>query len=290
MRSSIAVAVLFLVSVACLPQDLQIDAATHWDAGTLTLEIRAPLQNATTLLPNARSAARRRIDEAAPQLLRETLAPIVVDSRTTVAQAMRRRPELFHVIGGLWDSATAEHSRLNRSLSEYVMHHTVRLFPDVAALFIAHEAGYAPPRVLEWEPTIRFTGLVIYAKGEYPVHGEDRMDQLQPALFPRLYDERTNLILEKEMMDPSTVLSHGLVAYTDGLDESPFRERIGPNPLRTVAAGLFGSYPTDILIPSDAARKLLVLEENRRILREGRILVICDLTDATIRQDERPVP
>jgi hypothetical protein len=290
MRGSTALAFLFLASVVCIAQDLQVDAATHWDEGALTLEIRAPLQNATTLLPNARSAARRKIHEAAPQLLRETLAPIVVDSRTTVAQAMRRRPELFHAIGGLWDADTAEQTRLDRSLSEYVMHHTVRLFPDLAALFVAHEEGYALPRVLVWEPTIRFTGLVIYAKGEYPVHGEERMDRLQPALFPRLYDERTNLILEKEMMDPPAVLSHGLVAYTDSLDESPFRERIGPNPLRTVAAGLFGSYPTDILIPSDAARKLLVLEENRRVLTEGRILVICDLTEAAMPETEMPRP
>lgn len=290
MRGSMLVASLFLVSAVCIPQDLQVDARTHWDAGTLTLEIRAPLRNATTLLPNARSAARRRIHDATPQLLRETLAPIVVDSRTTVAQAMRRRPELFHALGGLWDSDAAEQTRLNRSLSEYVMHHTIRLFPDLAGFFIAHEQGYAPPRVLEWEPTIRFTGLVIYAKGEYPLHGEDRMDRLQPALFPRLFDERTNLILEKEMMDPSAVLSQGLVAYTDSLDEGPFRERIGANPLRTVAAGLFGTYPTDILIPSAAARKLLVLEENRRILTEGRILVICDLTEAAMPPTEAPAP
>jgi hypothetical protein len=203
---------------------------------------------------------------------------------------MRRRPELFHAIGGLWDTDTPEHTRLDRSLSQYVVHHIVRLFPDLASLFLSHQEGYEPPRVLEWVPTIRFTGLVIYAKGEYPVHGEGRMDRLQPALFPRLYDERTNLILEKEMMEPAAVLAHGLLAYTDGLDESPFRRRIGANPLRTVAAGLFGDYRTDILIPSDAARKLLVLPENRRILTEGRILVICDLTEATVSQDDAPAP
>ena len=56
--------------------------------------------------------------------------------------------------------------------------------------------------------------------------------------------------------------------------EPGYTERIGLNPLRTMARGVFGKNSTDIIIPREVARQLLAVEENHRLLLEGRVLVV----------------
>ena len=65
-----------------------------------------------------------------------------------------------------------------------------------------------------------------------------------------------------------------MIAYTtDPSDRGP-ADRIGSNPLRILARGVFGRNDTDLLIPTESAHRLLATADNRRLLREGRILVV----------------
>ena len=179
-------------------------------------------------------------------------------------------------------NANAQHAKLTAShltpdLSQFVVTYTLDLFPEVIRLFIQHTYPYPTPRILTYEPTTAFSGIVIFMKGLYPVHGEQNSTSLNPALFPKIFDTNMRLVLEKDMMDPSVLKNWGVVAYTDSLNEKLFTDRIGFTPLRIKAAGIFGKQYTDIIIPLEAARKILYSPQNRKLLTEGKILVICDL-------------
>ena len=144
------------------------------------------------------------------------------------------------------------------------------------APFVQHERPYPIRRLLGFVPSRTFTGLVIYARGELPWHGKQAGERAKPALLPRLLDENTEPVLTPEMCDPKFLLLWGPAAYSFSDDETPYRERIGELPLRTMARGVFGRNATDLLLPNEAVRQLLTRESNRRLLREARILIILD--------------
>jgi hypothetical protein len=60
-----------------------------------------------------------------------------------------------------------------------------------------------------------------------------------------------------------------------GLD--PDVERlVGKNPLRIIARGVFGTRPTDPIIDRDDALLIISSENNRRLLREGKVVFVLD--------------
>jgi hypothetical protein len=75
-------------------------------------------------------------------------------------------------------------------------------------------------------------------------------------------------------MDPDFAARWGTAVFTEGFDEAAFADRIGTNPLRIIATGLFGIVPADPKIPVADADVLLHSETGRRLLAEGRILII----------------
>ena len=56
--------------------------------------------------------------------------------------------------------------------------------------------------------------------------------------------------------------------------EAPFLKRIGLFPLRVMAQQVFGRHHCDLILPREAVKKLLCSDNNRNVLKEGRILII----------------
>ena len=134
-------------------------------------------------------------------------------------------------------------------------------------------------RSLGYVATRKFSGLLIHAKGRLPEAGSSRMTAARPALFPRIWDEQMNLVLDKGMCSPEALARWGMVGYALDPDEDAAVLRVGNFPLRLAARGVFGDKPADIVISTDGARKLLTLAENIALLREGRIVIVYDSLD-----------
>ena len=85
-----------------------------------------------------------------------------------------------------------------------------------------------------------------------------------------------NLIYEKNIVEPSRAKKQGIVLYTGTLDESMYRDRIGTEPLRIIARGVFGDNRTDPIISNEDAERILAKSENIELLRQGKIVIVCD--------------
>ena len=85
-----------------------------------------------------------------------------------------------------------------------------------------------------------------------------------------------NLIYEKNIVEPSRAKKQGIVLYTGTLDESMYRDRIGTEPLRIIARGVFGDNRTDPIISNEDAERILAKSENIDLLRQGKIVIVCD--------------
>ena len=85
-----------------------------------------------------------------------------------------------------------------------------------------------------------------------------------------------NLIYEKNIVDPDQAKKHSIVLYTGTLDDSEYRDRIGTEPLRIIARGVFGDNRTDPIISNEDAERILAKKENIELLRQGKIVIVCD--------------
>jgi hypothetical protein len=144
---------------------------------------------------------------------------------------------------------------------------------------VEHSQPGEIPHRIAWFPTREYTGIVIYAGKSLPVHGEAFESPIVPCLFPEIFDDETNPVLSIKMGDPAYLKRWGSAAYTPSFDETPWRERIGERPLHIIATGLYGKHPTDLKISLEDAALILALPANRRLLAEGRVLIIFDPPD-----------
>jgi hypothetical protein len=105
-----------------------------------------------------------------------------------------------------------------------------------------------------------------------------------------------NLVYERNILDPKSA-NRTLVRYAAEADI--FRDNpsglspelsalVGDNPLRIIARGVFGIRPTDPIIDREDALVILSSEENRRLLREGKVAII--LGDGALETRLETVP
>jgi hypothetical protein len=88
-----------------------------------------------------------------------------------------------------------------------------------------------------------------------------------------------NLVYDRTMTNPAD--TRGVIKYINlneifaatpsGVDAA-LEERIGTNPLRVIAREVYGAVPTDLVIDRDDALLVLSSENNRKLLREGRVI------------------
>ncbi|HUX11474.1 MAG TPA: hypothetical protein VMW87_00525 [Spirochaetia bacterium] len=250
------------------------DSSVDWEKATLSLILSATVADSGKNAPAAAYRSEQDIDRSLPQMLARAILPLQVDSLHTAADLVTDSPGLYQSFGAVSNQAQKGYPTYSSDLHTVTIPYGIPLFPAIGTLFIQHTEPTQINRTLRWVPTNKFTGLVIYAKGNLPLHGTAKSDFLAPCLFPKILDSNMRTVVKNQQMDPSYLMKWGAVAYTQGFGENDFIDRIGLSPLRVVALGLFGKTPTDPIISADDADKLLSTDNNRRILAQGRILII----------------
>jgi hypothetical protein len=91
-----------------------------------------------------------------------------------------------------------------------------------------------------------------------------------------MYDESHELVYSAELMDAADYARWGSVQYVRDPSGERWGLRVGPRPLRIVAAPDDKLTRTDIALYDEDARRLLQHEETRRSLRQGRVVIIID--------------
>ena len=265
-------------SLPALDQKVKTIVEVDWQRGVLIVECSSGLDPQISNLSRARFLAEEQIQLQLPAIFLDSLFPVSLDSFYNVGEYVKENPK-----AALWLSKAAQvtgktFTHLSTDLREVVVRYDFPFFGESGVILplLTHTSSFPMERYLGYVPTRDFPGLVIYAGGSYPSYGKEGQEKVKPALFFRIFDEQLNLVLEREMCDPRSLKKWGMAAYSYSLDETPFLPRIGPNPLRTMARGVFGKNGTDIIIPNKTARQLLAEENNHRLLREGRILIILD--------------
>lgn len=276
-RTALAAA---MTALAVLPSFAQPAASAvsvmDWQTEQINSVITLDTALAGIELPTGRSTAISRLDMEIPNLLKDTFFSLVVDSANRLGDIVETGSVSLQDLDDILEAGRKTPPAFSRDLTTLSLHHTVSV-AGVGSLFIRHNSPYSPERPLERTATRAYTGIIVDARGPLSVRGEFISDSLKPSLFPKLWDESMNLLYEKNMVEPRIARERGIVHYAASLEEAEASERIGSDPLRVVARGVYGINRTDPLLSRQDALKILSQEENLKLLREGRVVIVCDV-------------
>jgi hypothetical protein len=252
-----------------------VTSQVDWTAGVVNVEITRTLDPTIPSLVEAKGDAETDVETRLSDLLLRAAGAVTLDSSHTFDDVLGGDPALYARVSALAQAARRTALFLSSDFSSLVERFAVPLFGDQGIAQPLFPAQATPIRSLLGEVTTRkYTGLLIDARGLLPESGTTRAAQLQPAVFPRIWDEQMNLVLDKAGCDPDSLAKWGVVGYARNLDDNIVVLRAGVLPLRLVARAVFGTRQTDAVISLDGARQLLALPDNRELLKQGHVVIL----------------
>jgi hypothetical protein len=254
----------------------------EWDRMELNAVINLDLRGRGFKLPAGRGKAETLLEDEYLSLIHPVLLGVQADSSATVEDLIKRGELSLQTADRLALEARRVPPSLSPDLEAISGRYTLSL-SGIAAALIRHSRPRTIQGPLIPSPARAYTGIIIIADEEVPVHGRQTKAFPKPCLFPKIWDSRMNLIYERDMTDPELSSVNGMVRYISrgaimgaspsGIDGSLI-PLIGENPLRIMAGGVFGVEPTDPVISEEDALIILSSESNRRLLREGRVAIV----------------
>jgi len=260
---------------------IDINGAVEWDKMEINAAVSLDLASADIKLPSGRTQGEMIITSEYLRLIRPKLLNIQVDSSSTIADLIER---------GEWTLADAEKLAINANMVPPVISRDFSSLSAsysmgidmISSVFIRHEHTAEIPRTLFPVRPPVYTGIIIIAYEELPIHGRNSQAFLRPCLFPKIWDSEMNLIFERNNLNPK---AGSMVKYFSR--ENIFANRpsglspeiaaiVGERPLKVFAQGVFGMNPTDPIINRDDVLQIISTSENRSLLREGRLAFILD--------------
>jgi len=275
--ATLALSIAALSGAWAAPAGLSSSVAVDWQAGDIRAQAALDIATAGIRLPSGRLEAERRLDAAMPDIARDVILGITVDSHRTVRDTLEDGSLDGAAFERFLESGRRSGASLNRELTRLEAAYEWRL-ADLASLYVRHSVALGPSAPDRYAPTRAYSGIVIYVKGELQVRGEHRAARLEPSLFPRIYDSTMRPVLDRNLVQPEALRAWGPVAFVSSLDAAAIAERAGGDPLRIIASQVFGSRRTDVVISAEDARKILASAANVELVRQGRVVIVLDET------------
>jgi hypothetical protein len=270
----------FLAAGAFGQARINITGAVEWDKMEMGAAVTLNLASANIKLPTGRTQAESIIGAEYLRLIRPGILAIPVDSSSTIADLIQRGEFSFLRAENLALDAQATPPSLSPDLLNLQSFYTVSL-AGISADLLRHSRPAEIRRTLNPVPANTYSGIIIFAAEELPVHGMKSSALPLPCLFPKIWDTDMNLIYERNMLDRRSAAQ--MVRYASAenvLQNSPsglsaeITALVGTNPLRILARGCFGIRPTDLIIDKEDALLIISSDANRQLLREGKVVFI----------------
>ncbi len=250
----------------------------YWDEGIITLDITAATESAWTA-PSSRYEMDKLISKRAPVITADIVSDIPLDSLNTIGSAILQNTSLYGDLLNLPDLVGKTFSTASEDRKSLTVRYDIPIYPLLAGLFINRNTADPITEDLRYKATAEFTGIIIYAAEKVPLMGTNQTTMVNPAVFPKIYDENLNVILDMTKVAPEYLEKWGTAGYSMNENREYYGDRVGAFPLRTMATALFGKNATDLVLSESAVRKILSSEHNRNLLKESRVMIIYGVTN-----------
>jgi hypothetical protein len=261
---------------------LDITGSVEWDRMEINAVVNLDLASAKLRLPGGRVQGEEILAAEYPRLLGPPLLKLPVDSAETLEDLLKRGEFSLSRLDALLASARKVPPALSADLGLLFASYNIGL-DQVSGALLRHRRPQEAEPILNPAPETAYTGIVIVADEALPVHGRNTSALPLPCLFPKVWDTNMNLVYERNMIDPAAAAERTIVRYApaeniflstpSGLSRE-LQDLVGTHPLRILAREVFGIRPTDPVIDREDALVILSSEENRRLLQEGRVVIV----------------
>ena len=274
-KAILFICILSIFNINIFSQQATSQSTVDWTKPAFFSTAELNISESNIILPSGRGAASTILETKIPLLVKDPLLSLPVDSSKklgdTVLQDTLSLEEITQIIQDGKKTAPV-YSNENDSI---IINHTIKL-NDISSKLVKHNIPYKPETPIEKTASRVYTGIIIDARGILPVQGEFVTSTGNPCLFPKVWNENMELIYEKNIENSKTAKEQGIVSYHWSSDENLYRDRIGNDPLRITAKKIFGINRTDPVISNKDALKILSLDENRELLKKGKVIILLD--------------
>lgn len=244
-----------------------------WKNHELRARVIYDLKASGLQMPGARTRAEESTRMEFPALIEAAILELRVDSSSSIGDLIAGGALSASEVALFAASAQSLGSRIDLEAGTLTSRYTIGL--DAALpLLVRHQATSRPPRALQAGSTRSYSGIIIFADEELPVHGTRRRAHARPCFFPKVHDDAMTLIYERHMVQPALARERGIVRYTQRSDADEWETLAGNDPMFILASGLFGVDATDPIIASEDALRILSNGANRALLEQGRVVIV----------------
>ena len=260
---------LFALNINLFSQQATSQSIVDWTKPAFFSTAELDISESNIVLPSGRGAAKTILESKIPLLIKDPLLSLPVDSSLKLGDTVLQDTLSLEEITNIIQDGKQSASVYSNEKDSIIINHTIKL-NDISSKLVKHSFPYKPTA------TRKYTGIIIDARGVLPVQGEFVTSTGNPCLFPKVWNEEMELIYEKNIEDSKVAKELGIVNYHWSSDENLYRDRIGNDPLRITAKKIFGINRTDPVISKKDALKILSLDENRELLKQGRVIILLD--------------
>ena len=277
---------LFLSAITVYAQNINITGSVDWFTMRMEAEITLDLASAGLRLPAGRTQGESILSAGYLNLIRPGIMGLQVDSSSTIADLINRGEFSLMEAEALALGAAKTAAALLPDMRKMSSSYSISL-ENLSSALVSHNRPSPVERILSHISAPRYTGIIIIAVEDLPVHGMRGTAIAVPCLFPKIWDSEMNLIYEKHMLESRLT---PMVRYSPS--QNIFRNNpsglspellavVGDRPLRIFARGVFGITPTDIIIDRIDALQIISNDENRSLLSQGKVAII--LNESVLR-------
>ncbi|MBN2650968.1 MAG: hypothetical protein JXR63_01195 [Spirochaetales bacterium] len=267
------VILLLLINFFAFPETTST-TEINWEHQLITVKIQSKLDE-NIILPEAKIIAKEEISVALPLIMRRSLQSFFINSSQTVQDYIFRDINTLQRFEAFTSLRFREKIYLSDDLKYLNAEYVFPVFPNFASFFVTHNFASNIQQSLMYTPSANFTGIVIYAADRLPLFGQKKESYLELCLFPKILTETGEILFQPQNMEPQRLKDYGPVRYVSDISNVP-KVVVGDNPLNIVATAVFGSNMTDIVIPKEYAEIILSKNENINLLKQGKIVIICN--------------
>ena len=272
----------FLFTTSLYTQEkIGISGLVQWDKMEINAAVSLNLASAGIKLPAGRMQGEALIASEYLRLIRPHILSLQVDSSSIITDLIGRGEWSLMEAENLAIQARSVPPALSTDFGSLSASYTLGI-AGIGTALIRHERPAEMPRTLTPVTSQAYTGIIIIASEAQPVHGMKTSALLRPCLFPKIWDADMNLIFDKNMINPKINAPARYFPAKDIFSGGPsglsreIASIVGDRPLRIFARGVYGIYPADPIINREDALLIISSEENRSLLREGRLAIIVD--------------
>jgi hypothetical protein len=259
-----------------------IAGVIDWETMEMNAVVSLDLASANIKLPTGRTQAESIISAEYLRLIRPGIFSLPVDSSATIADLIQSGEFSLLRSENLALDARSPPPSLSPDLAKIQGFYSISL-AGISADLIRHKRPAEIKRTLNPAPAPTYSGIIIIASDELPVHGMKSSALPLPCLFPKIWDTNMDLIYERNMLARDGASPQIMVHYTSAksiMQNTPsglskeVTAIAGANPLRILARGCFGIRPTDLIIDKEDALLIISSEANRQLLRDGKVVIV----------------